>query len=82
MAIHFALLISRQGKVRLAKWYSPLSQKEKMNATKEITHLIVGRPSKLSNFLDWKDFRLVYKRYAKYINFNRYRNTYMKWRTL
>ncbi|KHN38436.1 AP-1 complex subunit sigma-1 [Glycine soja] len=27
--IHFVLLISRQGKVRLAKWYSPYSQKER-----------------------------------------------------
>ncbi|KAG6516773.1 hypothetical protein ZIOFF_027247 [Zingiber officinale] len=27
--IHFVLLISRQGKVRLTKWYSPYSQKER-----------------------------------------------------
>ncbi|KAI9105075.1 hypothetical protein K1719_022791 [Acacia pycnantha] len=27
--IHFVLLISRQGKVRLTKWYSPYTQKER-----------------------------------------------------
>ncbi|KAI8009088.1 AP-1 complex subunit sigma-1 [Camellia lanceoleosa] len=32
--IHFVLLISRQGKVRLTKWYSPYTQKER---TKGIT---------------------------------------------
>jgi len=29
LQIHFVLLISRQGKVRLAKWYSPYTQKER-----------------------------------------------------
>uniref|UniRef100_A0A0A9DTQ1 AP complex mu/sigma subunit domain-containing protein n=1 Tax=Arundo donax TaxID=35708 RepID=A0A0A9DTQ1_ARUDO len=27
--INFVLLISRQGKVRLTKWYSPYTQKER-----------------------------------------------------
>ncbi|KAA8528838.1 hypothetical protein F0562_036193 [Nyssa sinensis] len=36
--IHFVLLISRQGKVRLTKWYSPYTQKER---TKVIQELIV-----------------------------------------
>uniref|UniRef100_A0A0E0D8L8 AP complex mu/sigma subunit domain-containing protein n=1 Tax=Oryza meridionalis TaxID=40149 RepID=A0A0E0D8L8_9ORYZ len=29
IAIHFVLLISRQGKVRLTKWYNPYPQKER-----------------------------------------------------
>lgn len=31
---------------------------------KEITPLVLARPLKLCNFLDWKNIKLVYKRYA------------------
>ena len=33
--IHFALLFSRQGKVRLSKYYKPYSQKERAKLVKE-----------------------------------------------
>ncbi|GBF95703.1 AP-1 complex subunit sigma [Raphidocelis subcapitata] len=62
--IHFLLLMSRQGKVRLAKWYSTFSQKERARVIKETTPLVLQRPLKLCNFVDWKSFKLVYKRYA------------------
>lgn len=62
--IRFVLLLSRQGKVRLAKWYTTLSQKERAKITKEVTGLVLGRAAKLCNFVDWKDQKVVYKRYA------------------
>lgn len=62
--IHFFLLMSRQGKVRLAKWYSTYSQKDRARAVKEITPTILARPLKLCNFLEWRNIKLVYKRYA------------------
>jgi AP-1 complex subunit sigma 1/2 len=62
--IHFFILMSRQGKVRLAKWYSTYTQKERARVIKDITPLVLARPVKLCNFLDWKNVRLVYKRYA------------------
>jgi AP-1 complex subunit sigma 1/2 len=62
--IHFTILMSRQGKVRLAKWYSTYNQKERAKVVKEVTPMILGRPLKLCNFLDWKNIKLVYKRYA------------------
>lgn len=37
--IRFVLLLSRQGKVRLAKWYTTLSQKERAKITKEVREL-------------------------------------------
>jgi hypothetical protein len=58
------ILMSRQGKVRLAKWYSTYSQKDRGRLCKEITPLILARPLKLCNFLDWKGLKLIYKRYA------------------
>jgi AP-1 complex subunit sigma 1/2 len=62
--IHFLILMSRQGKVRLAKWYTTYNQKERARVIKEITPLVLARPLKLCNFLDWKNIKLVYKRYA------------------
>ncbi|EFN55514.1 hypothetical protein CHLNCDRAFT_59671 [Chlorella variabilis] len=62
--IRFVLLLSRQGKVRLAKWYTTLSQKERGKITKEVSNVVLARPAKLCNFVDWKDQKIVYKRYA------------------
>jgi hypothetical protein len=51
--------MSRQGKVRLAKWYSTYSQKERTRVIKEVTPMVLQRPLKLCNFLDWKNIKLV-----------------------
>lgn len=64
MQIRYVLLLSRQGKVRLAKWYTTLSQKERAKITKEVATVVLARPAKLCNFVDWKDQKIVYKRYA------------------
>eukprot|EP00200_Dunaliella_tertiolecta_P018710 CAMPEP_0202397302 /NCGR_PEP_ID=MMETSP1128-20130828/518_1 /ASSEMBLY_ACC=CAM_ASM_000463 /TAXON_ID=3047 /ORGANISM="Dunaliella tertiolecta, Strain CCMP1320" /LENGTH=150 /DNA_ID=CAMNT_0049000211 /DNA_START=155 /DNA_END=607 /DNA_ORIENTATION=+ len=56
--------MSRQGKVRLAKWYSTYSQKERAKTIKETTGLVLSRPLRLCNFLDWRGMKLIYKRYA------------------
>eukprot|EP00244_Chara_vulgaris_P013594 TRINITY_DN7876_c0_g1_i2.p1 TRINITY_DN7876_c0_g1~~TRINITY_DN7876_c0_g1_i2.p1 ORF type:complete len:162 (+),score=31.96 TRINITY_DN7876_c0_g1_i2:453-938(+) len=62
--IHFVLLISRQGKVRLTKWYSPYSQKERTKVVRELSGTILSRGAKLCNFIEWKGLKVVYKRYA------------------
>eukprot|EP00918_Siedleckia_nematoides_P071942 GHVU01157182.1.p2 GENE.GHVU01157182.1~~GHVU01157182.1.p2 ORF type:complete len:134 (+),score=13.59 GHVU01157182.1:48-449(+) len=62
--IHFLLLISRQGKTRLAKWFSPLVQKERAKTVKEVTQIVLNRSPKLCNFVEWRDYKLVFKRYA------------------
>lgn len=62
--IHFVLLISRQGKTRLAKWYSTFTQKEKARIQREVANMVISRPQKLCNFLEWKNYRVIYKRYA------------------
>merc|ERR1719235_827242 len=58
------LLISRQGKTRLKKWYVPTSESDQFRAVKEVTSLILGRSPKVCNFLEWRDCKLCYKRYA------------------
>ena len=60
--IHFVLLISRQGKVRLTKWYSPYSAKEKARAVREVSSVVLSRQQKQCNFLEYKDKKIIYKR--------------------
>ena len=62
--IHFALLFSRQGKVRLSKYYKPYSQKERAKMVKEVTTQILARPSKLCNVVEHRNLKPVYRRYA------------------
>ncbi|SBT35149.1 AP-1 complex subunit sigma, putative [Plasmodium ovale wallikeri] len=63
--IHFVLLISRQGKTRLAKWYIPLSQKEKAKIIRETSQITLNRTPKLCNFVEWREYKLVFKRYPQ-----------------
>uniref|UniRef100_A0A7S0MP98 AP complex subunit sigma n=1 Tax=Cryptomonas curvata TaxID=233186 RepID=A0A7S0MP98_9CRYP len=62
--IHFFLLVSRQGKCRLSKWYTPHSDKEKQKHIREVSAMCLSRPQKLCNFLEWREYKIVYKRYA------------------
>jgi hypothetical protein len=61
--IHFLLLISRQGKTRLTKWYEPYATKDKTRIVREVTNLILNRSPKLCNFLEWKEFKVISRRY-------------------
>ncbi|KAK6459036.1 AP-1 clathrin associated protein complex subunit [Scheffersomyces xylosifermentans] len=64
MSIQFLFLLSRQGKVRLSKWYETISQKEKGKITRELSTLILSRRAKMCNVLEYKDMKIVYRRYA------------------
>jgi len=64
MAIRYIILMSRQGKVRLSKWFTAMSPKEKAKITRDITSLVLARKSRLCNFLEYKDTTLIYRRYA------------------
>ena len=69
--IHFVLLISRQGKVRLTKWYSPYSTKDKARAVREVSNVVLSRQQKQCNFLEYKDKKIIYKRSASDYSFPR-----------
>ncbi|KAI3409348.1 AP complex subunit sigma [Psidium guajava] len=62
--IQFVLLISRQGKVRLTKWYSAYPQKERSKVIREISGEVLSRGPKLCNFVEWRGLKVVYRRYA------------------
>ncbi|EJF61208.1 Adaptor protein complex sigma subunit [Dichomitus squalens] len=62
--INYMLLVSRQGKVRLSKWYTTMSQKAKAKIVKDVTQLVLARRTRMCNFLEYKDTKVVYRRYA------------------
>uniref|UniRef100_H2ZWG2 AP complex subunit sigma n=1 Tax=Latimeria chalumnae TaxID=7897 RepID=H2ZWG2_LATCH len=62
--MRFMLLFSRQGKLRLQKWYTSISDKEKRKITRELVQIVLARKPKTSSFVDWRDLKIVYKRYA------------------
>ncbi|GAA6026282.1 hypothetical protein JCM10207_009308 [Rhodosporidiobolus poonsookiae] len=62
--VSFLLLISRQGKVRLAKWYTTMSTRNKTKIVKDVTQLVLARRTRMCNFLEYKDSKVVYRRYA------------------
>jgi len=61
--MQFILLFSRQGKLRLQKWYTSQSEKAKKKTTREVIAAVLSRKPKMSSFLEWKDLKIVYKRY-------------------
>ncbi|KAH7676568.1 Adaptor protein complex sigma subunit protein [Dioscorea alata] len=64
MQIHFVILISKQGKLRLTKWYSQYSAKERSRAIAELSCAILNRGPKLCNFVEWRGNKVVYRRYV------------------
>ncbi|MEQ2158289.1 hypothetical protein GOODEAATRI_010673 [Goodea atripinnis] len=62
--MQFMLLFSRQGKLRLQKWYVPLSEKERKKISRDLVQTILARKPKMCSFLEWRDLKIVYKRYA------------------
>eukprot|EP00930_Biecheleria_cincta_P033776 TRINITY_DN23391_c0_g1_i1.p1 TRINITY_DN23391_c0_g1~~TRINITY_DN23391_c0_g1_i1.p1 ORF type:complete len:154 (-),score=32.11 TRINITY_DN23391_c0_g1_i1:36-497(-) len=64
MGVQFMLLVSRQGKTRMKKWYVPELERDQFRTIREVTRIVLGRGPKVCNFLEWRDFKICYKRYA------------------
>ena len=73
--IRFFLLQNRQGKTRLSKWYVPpqssnpngtiLSvEAEKSRIEAEVHRLVTSRDKKYTNFIEFNNYKVIYKRYA------------------
>ena len=65
MPIQFLILQNRQGKTRLTKWFTPdYNSKQKQKILREIGHTVTSRSKSKCNFIEWRQFTIVYKRYA------------------
>ncbi|CAR30519.1 Aps1p [Lachancea thermotolerans CBS 6340] len=62
--IKYMLLVSRQGKVRLMRWYSAYDSKGKSKISRELATMVLARKAKMCNILEYQDHKVVYKRYA------------------
>lgn len=72
--IRFVLLQNRQGKTRLSKWYTPppavtgssntSPEVEKVRIEAEIHRLVTARDKKYTNFIEYHNYKLIYRRYA------------------
>lgn len=62
--MRFLLLFSRQGRLRLQKWFMAIPEREKKKIIRDMTTMVLARPPRTCNFLQWKDLKIVYKRYA------------------
>lgn len=61
--MQFMLLFSRQGKLRLQKWYAAHPDKTKKKITRDLVNIILARKPKHCSFVEWQDLKIVYKRY-------------------
>mmetsp|Transcript_69480 Transcript_69480/g.192278 ORF Transcript_69480/g.192278 Transcript_69480/m.192278 type:complete len:143 (-) Transcript_69480:76-504(-) len=62
--IRFFLLQNRQGKTRLSKWYVAIEEGEKRKIEGEVHRIVTSRDSKFTNFVEFKTYKVVYRRYA------------------
>lgn len=65
-ALFVCLTVSalRQGKTRLAKYYIPMETAEKHKTEQEVHRLIANRDSKMTNFVEYRTYKIIYRRYA------------------
>ena len=47
-----------------AQWYEAYGSRDKVRIIREVTAMVLGRPPKMCNFIEWRDKKIVYKRYA------------------
>eukprot|EP00762_Andalucia_godoyi_P000018 ANDGO_02423.mRNA.1 AP-2 complex subunit sigma len=62
--IRFILLQNRAGKTRLSKWYVHYDEEEKEKLRTEVHRIITSRDTKFTNFVEFRNYKVIYRRYA------------------
>lgn len=63
--IKFILVQNRQGKTRLAKYYTSLTPQQQLELKSKVHKLVAIRDQKnQSNFVEFENSKIVYRRYA------------------
>lgn len=62
--IKFLLLVSRQGRVRLAKWYVTMTTKEKTKIIRDMSQVALARTVRMTNVIEVNGQKIICRRYA------------------
>lgn len=62
--LKFLLLVNKQGHTRVSQYYEHLDLEERTNMEAEITRKCLARSSDQCPFMEFKNFKVVYRRYA------------------
>ena len=60
----FVILQNKQGRTRLSKWYININEEEKIKIQNEVYRTIILRDIKESNIIEYKNYKIVYKKYS------------------
>jgi len=62
--MHFFLLVNKQGHTRVSKYYNFLSLEDRAVLEGEVTRKCIARKESQCSFIEYKNYKLVYRRYA------------------
>ncbi|CAJ0931836.1 unnamed protein product [Ranitomeya imitator] len=60
----FFLIVNKQGQTRLSRYYDPVVVQRRTLLESEVIKLCLSRPKDQCSFIEYKDFKLVYRQYA------------------
>ncbi|XP_040925135.1 AP-4 complex subunit sigma-1 isoform X5 [Betta splendens] len=62
--IKFVLMVNRQGQTRLSRYYQPVELNRRATLEADVVRCCLSRKKEQCSFVEYKDFRLVYRQYA------------------
>ncbi|XP_077993919.1 uncharacterized protein LOC144447711 [Glandiceps talaboti] len=62
--LKFLLLVNKQGQARLTKYYELMDIADRVSLEADITRKVLARTENQCSFIDYKDYKVVYRRYA------------------
>uniref|UniRef100_A0A3Q3KRY3 AP complex subunit sigma n=1 Tax=Mastacembelus armatus TaxID=205130 RepID=A0A3Q3KRY3_9TELE len=62
--IKFVLMVNRQGQTRLSRYYQPVELNRRAALEADVVRCCLSRKKDQCSFVEYKDFKLVYRQYA------------------
>ncbi len=62
--INFVLMVNKQGQTRLSSYYDWLNMRERTALESEVIRKCLSRNEMQCSFMEHRDFRIIYRRYA------------------
>ncbi|KAM6912949.1 AP-4 complex subunit sigma-1 [Xenentodon cancila] len=62
--INFVLMVNQRGQTRLSRYYQPVELSRRVAQEADAVHYCLSRKKDQCSFVEYKDFKLVYRQYA------------------